>query len=62
MAVVRPKHRGGVESLLYLLTAAEMSCFGDFSSHLLTNPVRYLRLSVQNGILSARQSKSSVIS
>ena len=48
MAVVRPKHRGGVESLLYLLTAAEMSCFGDFSSHLLTNPVRYIYIYCNN--------------
>ena len=48
--------------LFYFVTAAELACFHDFCRHLLTNPVRYLRVCLQNGILRCRPSKSSVIS
>ena len=48
--------------LLYLVTEAKLACFDYFFSHLLRNPVRYLGVSLQNGILWARPGKSSVIS
>ena len=62
LAAVWPRHRGGEGGFLYFVTSAELACFRHFCRHLLTNPVRYLRVCLQNGILRCRPSKSSVIS
>ena len=62
LTAVCPKQRGGEGGFLYFVTRAELACFDDFSRNLLTNPVRYLHVCLQNGILWARQTKSSAIS
>ena len=62
LADVWTRHRGGEGDFLYIVTATELACFDDFRRHLLTDPVRYLRVCLQNGILWCRPSKSSVIS
>ena len=62
LAAVWPRHRSGEGGFLYFVTSAELACFRHFCRHLLTNPVRYLRVCLQNGILRCRPSKSSVIS
>ena len=62
LATVWPRHRGVESGFLYSVRAAELACFHDFCRHLLTNPVRYLRVCLQNGILRAWSSNSSVIS
>ena len=58
-SVTRAQGWGGGLSL-YFVRAAELACFHNFSRHLFTNPVRYLWVCLQNGILRCRPSKSSV--